>query len=178
MLGALLDWCEESVHLVGHSYGGLLATKVALADQRRVRSLTLIEPAIAGRRDGDDPAVTGDLPGRLAEFLERAGPPGGWQGMSSSRQSYLLEHAEVFFAEVDAVRDDARTPADCGNLKMPTLVIAGGSSTAELLDNARSVAAAIPDVRFELVPDAGHMLPMTHSEQVNALIADHLRLHS
>lgn len=178
MLGALLDWCDGSVHLIGHSYGGLLAARLALADQGRIRSLTLIEPAIPGRRDEEETAVTGDLPGQLAEFLERAGPPGGWQGMSGSQQSYLLEHAEVFFAEVDAVRDDAHTPADCGKLTMPTLVIAGGASTPELLDHSRNVAAAIPEARLELVPGAGHMSPMSHSAQVNALVADHLRSHS
>jgi pimeloyl-ACP methyl ester carboxylesterase len=32
----------------------------------------------------------------------------------------------------------------------------------------------MPQANFEVVPDAGHMLPITHRDRVNALIADHI----
>src|SRR5262249_23407325 len=39
-----LQCCADTFHLVGYSYGGVLALQLALADPRRVQSLTLIEP--------------------------------------------------------------------------------------------------------------------------------------
>ncbi|HYA15183.1 MAG TPA: alpha/beta fold hydrolase, partial [Syntrophales bacterium] len=42
----LIDSIGESVHLVGHSYGGVLAMRLALSDQHRIASLTLIEPVV------------------------------------------------------------------------------------------------------------------------------------
>src|SRR5260370_13089950 len=41
----LLQCCADTFHLVGHSYGGVLALHLALADPGRVQSLTLIHPA-------------------------------------------------------------------------------------------------------------------------------------
>src|SRR6516225_9793257 len=39
-----LQCCADTLHLVGYSYGGVLALHLALADPGRVQSLTLIEP--------------------------------------------------------------------------------------------------------------------------------------
>jgi hypothetical protein len=33
---------------------------------------------------------------------------------------------------------------------------------------------AMPDATFRVVQGAGHMLPLTHRDQVNALVAAHL----
>src|SRR5258708_9205530 len=40
----LLQCCADTFHLVGHSYGGVLALHLALADPGRVQSLTLTDP--------------------------------------------------------------------------------------------------------------------------------------
>jgi pimeloyl-ACP methyl ester carboxylesterase len=47
----------EGAHLVGHSYGGLVALVAAAARPDAVRSLTLIEPGAFGVAPPDDPAV-------------------------------------------------------------------------------------------------------------------------
>jgi pimeloyl-ACP methyl ester carboxylesterase len=36
----------------------------------------------------------------------------------------------------------------------------------------------MPRAKFEVVPDAGHMLPITHRDRVNALIAAHIHRNS
>ena len=47
-LGTAIDRIEGPIHLVGHSYGGAIAFKIATASPfaGRVRSLTLIEPVL------------------------------------------------------------------------------------------------------------------------------------
>ena len=43
-LEPLLNCCAGTFHLVGYSYGGVVALQLALANPARVRTLTLIEP--------------------------------------------------------------------------------------------------------------------------------------
>ena len=45
---ALVERLGEPVHLVGHSYGGLLALKLARRDPSRIRSLTAYDPVAFG----------------------------------------------------------------------------------------------------------------------------------
>ena len=60
-LGAAIDRVEGPLHLVGHSYGGAIAFKIATASRfaDRVRSLTLIEPVLPTllRRKSRGPAA-------------------------------------------------------------------------------------------------------------------------
>ena len=44
-LAPVIERAGERIHLVGHSYGGLIAMLVALRWPKQVRSLALYEPA-------------------------------------------------------------------------------------------------------------------------------------
>ncbi|HEX4058361.1 MAG TPA: alpha/beta fold hydrolase [Galbitalea sp.] len=44
-----------------------------------------------------------------------------------------------------------------GGIHTPALVISGASDRVVDADYGRAYAAAIPDARFELIPDAGHL---------------------
>src|SRR5262249_35140958 len=46
VLEPLLACCADTFHLVGYSYGGVVALDLALAHPNRVRTLTLIEPVL------------------------------------------------------------------------------------------------------------------------------------
>ena len=50
---AVAELLEEPAHVVGHSYGGLIALLAANERQDSVRSLTVIEPAVMSLRRGD-----------------------------------------------------------------------------------------------------------------------------
>ncbi len=69
---------DKKVVLVGHSYGGLLATEFARAHPNRLRGLVLVDPATMGQRRAfkqanaeqvatDDKALLGMLPPKMAE---------------------------------------------------------------------------------------------------------------
>ena len=45
----------KSFHLIGHSYGGAVAARAALANPGRIRSLVLIEPVLFGLLIAEDP---------------------------------------------------------------------------------------------------------------------------
>jgi 3-oxoadipate enol-lactonase len=72
------------------------------------------------------------------------------------------------------------TRASLGEITVPTLVLAGADDPATPPDTVRVIADGIPGARFEVVPDAAHLLTAEQPAIVNALVADHLtrRVHA
>ncbi|MGH6928922.1 MAG: alpha/beta fold hydrolase, partial [Dongiaceae bacterium] len=60
------------------------------------------------------------------------------------------------------------------HIAVPTLVLRGSESPAPTRRIAELVADALPRSRLQTIAGAGHMLPLTHREAVNAAIAEHL----
>lgn len=67
------DVLEDGAHLVGHSYGGVVALLAAARRAQSVRSLTVIEPPALGLVRGQ-PAVE-EFISRIAEAVEQAEDP-------------------------------------------------------------------------------------------------------
>ena len=64
------------------------------------------------------------------------------------------------------------------DLGLPTLIVQGGATRLPLRCICGLLRSAMPQAKFEVVPDAGHMLPITHRDRVNALIAAHIHRNS
>jgi pimeloyl-ACP methyl ester carboxylesterase len=56
----------------------------------------------------------------------------------------------------------------------PTLVLRGSESPQPSRRIAGLLARILPNARLQTIEAAGHMLPLTHTEAVNAAILDHL----
>jgi pimeloyl-ACP methyl ester carboxylesterase len=77
MLRVMDAYGLESVHLVGHSAGGLISQLVAVEEPARVRTLTLIGASPLGEREGEvimrallgQPQPEGSLPPPTPEFV-------------------------------------------------------------------------------------------------------------
>ena len=55
-------------------------------------------------------------------------------------------------------------PAPPPAVQVPTLVVSGESDRGYPPAVARALAAAVPGAELALLPDAGHMLPVTHPD--------------
>ncbi len=96
-----------SVHLVGHSYGAMLALRLALADSTlRLRSLTVIEPvAFWLLREAGEHAHyaeiraiaeafdAGDVVGAVAPYINYWGGLGAWDALPHPVNDYVLATA-------------------------------------------------------------------------------------
>ncbi len=72
LVGLLLDRVGDTVHLVGHSYGGAVALAAALQHPDRIRSLTLHEPVVFHlARLAGLPDVTAGIGRMAAELTEK-----------------------------------------------------------------------------------------------------------
>lgn len=162
----------DRIHLVGHSYGALVALEIALRREIQVETLHLIEPpALSILRN--DPAVI-DLSENLRR-VQRLGPNMGkdWtarlfleklQGKdfveyaaSSPTWNKLLLEASRFWYEQFAADYDL-DQNDLANLHVPTWVYVGCQSNQVLVRVSKELCDLLPCCKLVQVPDGTHML--------------------
>jgi pimeloyl-ACP methyl ester carboxylesterase len=141
---ALLEPIFESIgdrfHLIGHSYGGAVALKAALAGPRRLRSLILFEPVLFGLLNAHDPAqreITavrddtiaavdrGDLDTAGARFVEYWTGAGAWAGMPDERRRLVANAMRKVKSEWHAAFEEPASLSAFGALDVPTLSLVG-----------------------------------------------------
>lgn len=182
------------LHLVGHSYGGAIAFKIATDPEfaPRIRSLTLIEPVLptlllesaADRRLHDQFAdlareVSRDLQdGSVLEAIDKfcafwngSGPR---EPLAPAARIRMIEHAERLAFDFMAAFAEANVTMAAVSLRVPTLLFSGGHSPNLTQRIVRRLAAIMSGVEMRHLPDAGHMLAMTHAHLINPAIAAHI----
>jgi len=190
---ALIDGNDRKVHLVGHSYGGGVALHVALARPDRIASLTLYEPSafyllrqfgpraaaafaeirtIANRTGAG--IATGDYRSAAATFVDYWSGPGAWDALRPAVQDGLARWAAKAPLDFAALIDEPTSVSAYARLSCPTLVIRGEHAPAPTRIIADTLPSLLPHARLVIVPGAGHMGPLTHAAEVNALIAPHI----
>jgi pimeloyl-ACP methyl ester carboxylesterase len=182
----------ETVHLVGHSYGGAVAAHAALTHPGRFRSLVVMEPVLFGLLLAEDPArpaaqeivalcqhtrvavELGALDSAARRFIDFWMGPGSWAGMSRQRRAAVAQAMPSVRSQWSAVFAD-RTPLPAySSLDLPALYLVGGRSPAPARAVAGLLTRTLPDVTTAELECAGHMAPVTHPDLVNAAIEKHL----
>ncbi|KAA2237560.1 alpha/beta fold hydrolase [Salinarimonas soli] len=198
---ALLDEAVEHlgggpVHLVGHSYGGLTALRLAMEGRVRLRSLTLYEPIafwllrlageaalygeIRGIADTFRAAFArGDADAAARPYLDYWNGPGAWAAAPEGVRAMLRVTAAKTAREwAPAFEDDTPLAALAAGIAAPTLVLHGGVTNATTRRICGLLAGALPHAVSRAVPGAGHMGPVTHAAAVNAAIVRHIEAWS
>ena len=197
---ALLEPVFESVgerfHLIGHSYGGAVALRAALARPERLRSLVLFEPVLFAwlcAEDPDQPAAReisavrddtiaamerGDLDAAAARFVDYWTGAGAWAGMPDARRRPVAAAMNAVKSEWHAAFEEPTPLSAFGALDLPTLCLVGSDSPASSRAVTRLLAKTLPRVTEVEIEGVGHMGPLTHPERINALIERHLDLTS
>ena len=193
-LRAALDQAPGPIHLVGHSYGGAIAFGIATdpAYEHRIRSLSLIEPVLptlllecaADRRLHDQFAalareVQQDLWNgavleaidKFSEFWSGSGPR---EPLAPTARIRMIEHAERLAFDFMAAFAEQNVTMAAAALRVPTLLFSGGQSPNLTQRIVRRLAAIIDGVEVRHLPDAGHMLAMTHAHLINPAISAHI----
>jgi len=182
------------VHLVGHSYGGGVALRIARQRPDLVRSLTLIEPsAFHLLRHGDaaerdlfaeiaaiaasvaDAVADGDYWSGMARFIDYWNGTGAWDNMPHDMRMAFCQRLGKVVLDFRALFEEPATLEDHAALSMPTLILCGDRSPAPSRRIVEMLLGTLPDARVARIAGAGHMSPLTHPEAVNAAIRDHLR---
>lgn len=168
----------EPFDVVGHSWGGLVALRFALAHPDRVRRLAIVEaplpPSSALEMAAflSSPGLSSTDPQRLLDAL----PAQLREAVASGRRQaerlmksleYLLLHTTLL-ADVRAepdVRDD-----ELARIRCPTLCIYGDRSSCAPAGDR--LARTIPGARLAVLP-GGHYLHLDARAQLTAALEDH-----
>lgn len=187
-----LLWEAGGAHIVGHSYGGAIALKVATMYPHLVRSLVAYEPVLFGWLFDADPNSAaahrvlslGDAirkalhyrsyRGAAEQFVNYWSGAGAWDSMPANRQHAVAERMQsVNFHFGALIRELPRSRGVAG-LDMPKLFLTGERT----VDSTRRIGAllrrAFPHAEHAVLPGMGHMGPMTHAADVNRRIQDFL----
>jgi pimeloyl-ACP methyl ester carboxylesterase len=173
-LEALLEKAApgRSVHLVGNSFGGLLALAFARAYPTRVASLTLVDAHLGTAGFGEQMAATLALEGeerdrRIAESFK------DWLGRHSDRKRNRLAEAAARLVNGTSLMADMRaTPptraSDFAEIEVPVLAIYGERS--ELRAQGEAILRDLPLCEIVVVPGATHSVLWEATDRVRAEI--------
>jgi pimeloyl-ACP methyl ester carboxylesterase len=178
------------VHLVGHSFGGLVALAVALRGRAPLLSLSILEaPAaellrtmgehrhyrafrlmlgvyFAAVRAGERDAI-----GTMIDFYGGAGAFASWP---QRVRDYAVTTTAVNVRDWASAYGFQPTPGALASIDVPTLVLWGGIShpavrrANELLSLCISDSAAVP------LAGAAHFMIATHAHEVACVLARHI----
>jgi pimeloyl-ACP methyl ester carboxylesterase len=161
-----------AAHIVGHSYGALVALQLALDATERVASLALLEPAARGIASSEDVAAalqpviaayrSGDRTGAVDGFLRHVCGDGYRAQLESvipDAFTEALAEADLFFqAEMPAVQRFRFGPDNAQRVTQPVLNVVGADSVARFIEGGALVQSWFPHADRLTVPAAGHLL--------------------
>ena len=189
----IAEW-EAPVDLIGHSFGGTACLRIAATSPELVRRLVLIEPVFFTAAYAVDPAFrdaqidkgrainegfrTKDYRSAAKAFLKDWGGGQPWDEMTTEQQDVFTEQmklVEAVFVTNNGDPDGMLADGLVARLQAPTLMIDGGDSPEASHRIVVALDDLIPESRIETVPGAGHMVPITHADQVGPMVAEFLR---
>ena len=185
---AVIRRARGPVHLVGHSYGGLVCLDVALCGLVPLMSLTLIEPVafgllrqegeltlyeqfIAMREDYVRSFENGDKEAarRVVDYL---GGQGSFDALPPRMREYIVGATPTHVVDI---RSGFDTPLSAfANILLPSLVIRGERSAHSLRRSAEILTGALANASLRTISAAGHFMTATHAAEVAQLIGDHV----
>jgi pimeloyl-ACP methyl ester carboxylesterase len=157
---------SSPVAAIGHSLGGLIAMQLAVEAPNLVKRLVLVDVPVAR----SPRSITSQLLAVAAS------------GSRTDLRSVAIVARTVFTANplqlASATRLSLRTDsvALAGRLAIPSLLVWGGADTIVPPEMGAQLAAAIPDARLIVIPDAGHQPQWDRPEEFHAAVLPFLRV--
>jgi lipase len=182
------------VDILGHSFGATVALRIALERPDLVRSLTLIEPPLfaaarAGRFSGfaQFQADHLDVAKALADgrredatalFHRHWGNGVALADLAERQRRYMVDRIHFIVAQNPYLLDDSAGLLRYTGLEsigVPVLMVEGGASPPIIAAIQDALCSRLSQVTRLVVPEAGHMVPITHPGEVAAAVMAHLQ---
>ena len=183
-LVAILDALGVGAAAVcGLSLGGYVTFELLRRHADRVSAVLLVDT----KHEPDAPATKRERD-ELAALTERDGPEALVSRLlpkllAPATQSEVAEQVREMarrwsvpglVGALHALRDRPDSTETLRQIRVPTLVLAGGEDQISPPAGARAMAALIPNAHFHVVPAAGHLAPLEQPLATTRLIADFL----
>ena len=158
--------------VLGHSFGGRIAIKLASAPATAGRIDRLILTGSAGLRRRR--SFVGRLRRKILQLLSRLFP--GLRdryGRKFASRDYLAASPLMRKCLIRVVGEDLAHLLP--EISQPTLLVWGAQDTETPLSDGETMKSLIPDSRLEVFPDAGHFAFLNRPEEFSGLLKEFLR---
>ncbi len=172
-------------HLVGHSYGGAVALKLATLRPELVRSVVVYEPVlfrlVVNNAAQHSPAhgivavadamrkqlATSDANSAAQVFIDFWSGAGAWSSLPAGPQASIAARMHAVGHHFDALFQEPLQRLELERLRMPAMLLSG-SRTVDVTRRIDAVLrAALPAAEHHSLEGMGHMGPITHAAQFN-----------
>jgi pimeloyl-ACP methyl ester carboxylesterase len=191
ILEAVFCRAGGAIHLVGHSYGGVVCLVVALRGAVQLASLTVIEPTNFSllRRCGEielyeQVRALGDAyaeayrngEGEAARHvIDFYGGSGSFDAFPQRMRDSIIATTAVNILDwISGMGFDQELTA-YASITVPSLVIRGECGHPAVRRTAEILSGAISKSALVTVPSASHFVIATHASEVARLIEEHVR---
>ena len=176
------------VHLVGHSFGGLVALAVALRNRVTLASFVMLEaPAMEVLREEHQhyrafrqmtEAYFADFERgnreAIAAMIDFYGGAGTWASWPSRVRAYAIETTPVNIRDWASAYGFPLPVAALGEIEIPLLVVRGGDSSPAMQRASALLHQRTGGSALATIEGAAHFMIATHAGKVASLIARHV----
>ncbi|HEU0059780.1 MAG TPA: alpha/beta fold hydrolase [Hyphomicrobiaceae bacterium] len=189
-LEAVIRRAGRPAHLVGHSFGGLVALAVALRRLVPLASLSILEApaaqlldevgeaahyhAFRQMTDAYLAAVAAGKADAIATMIDFYGGAGTFAAWPPRVRAYAAETTAVNVRDWASAYGFRLTPALLASLELPVLIIRGGSSHVAVRRANELIARYCPGAALATIEGAAHFMITTHAREVAALLGRHI----
>jgi pimeloyl-ACP methyl ester carboxylesterase len=178
------------VHLVGHSFGGLVSLVVALRQKVQLGSLTIIEvPAVELLHDRGEQEhystfrqmsdayfadyVRGNAQA-VAAMIDFYGGAGTFASWPLKVQDYAVQTTPVNLLDWASTYNFPLTAAALGSIDLPVLALRGSESPQAVQRANELVSECTPGATLVSIEGAAHFMIATHASRLAQLLADYV----
>ncbi len=173
--------------LVGNSFGGAVALRVALVAPERVSALALVSapapglepsPELEAVWEAEEEALgRGDTEAAVRAIVDAWTLPDAPQDLRDrvaemQRRAFALQDGAEATAAPDPLDED---PDAVGRIDIPALVAVGERDKPDFLEGALALTRALPQARHVVIAGAGHLAPLETPDAFRELLLDFLR---
>jgi pimeloyl-ACP methyl ester carboxylesterase len=173
---------QGPAHVVGVSWGGVIATRLALRHPGLVRSLVLADSTRGSGRTAATRAGMRSRPLALERdgartFAAQRGP----KLVSPDAPGDLVDRVVATMAasiRLPGYGYAAESMAETAHdrllpfLAVPVLIVVGRQDTVTGVKESSAIAAAVPGARFRIIENAGHLANQEQPDRFNAILED------